>query len=87
MMEVSKMIHSNSHKTSFDIKLPHDPESRCNKFITKGYSMSLCVLNICIKVGISIGIVVILFYHFNPHKVFKDIKSLLINQNSSRLEV
>ena len=49
--------------------------------------MSLCVRNICIKAGISNGIVVILFYQFNPHKVFKDIKSLLVNQNSSRLKV
>ena len=31
------MINPNSHKTSFDIRLPHDPQSKCNKFITKGY--------------------------------------------------
>ena len=48
------MINPNSHKTSFDIRLPHDPQSKCNKFITKGYSTCLCLLNISIKVGISI---------------------------------
>lgn len=45
-MELNKMINPNSHKTSFDIRLPHDPKSKCNKFITKGYSMSVCV---CVK--------------------------------------
>ena len=29
------MINPNSQKMSFDIKLPHDPQSNCNKFITK----------------------------------------------------
>ena len=42
-MELNKMINPNSHKTSFDIRLPHDPKSKCKKFITKGYSMSVCV--------------------------------------------
>ena len=82
-MEASKMIHPNGHKTSFDIRLPYDPESKCNKFITKGYSMSLCFLNICIKVGISIGIIIILFHQFTPEKIFKDIQTLLLNQNIS----
>ena len=40
-MESEKMINPNRHKISFDIKLPHDPESRCNKFIQKGYSFSV----------------------------------------------
>ena len=44
------MINPNSHKTSFDIRLPPDPKSKSNKFITKGYSMSLCFLNITHKV-------------------------------------
>ena len=81
--EVSKMIHPNSQKTSFDIRLPHDPHSKCNKFITKGYSMSLCFLNICIKAGISIAIIVILFHQFTPKKIFQDIKRSLITQNIS----
>ena len=80
------MIHPNSHKTSFDIKLPHDPKSRCNKFITKGYSLSLCFLNICIKVGISIGIIIILLHQLNPQKVLKDITDIINNKNSSNLQ-
>ena len=80
------MIHPNSHKTSFDIRLPHDPESKCNKFITKGYSMSLCFLNICIKAGISIAIVIILFHQFTPKEVFKDIQKSLLNQNITLYE-
>ena len=51
------MINPNSQKMSFDIKLPHDPQSNCNKFITKGYSMSVCLMNISIKIGITLGIV------------------------------
>ena len=82
-MEATKVIHPNSHKTSFDIRLPYDPSSKYNTFITKGYSTCLCLLNICIKVGISIGIIIILLHQFNPQKVLKDIKSTLINQNIS----
>ena len=29
------MTDPSSHKTSFDIRLPKDPQSKCNKFITK----------------------------------------------------
>ena len=65
------MINPNSHKTSFDIRLPHDPKSKCNKFITKGYSMSVCVLNIIIKIGISIGLLMILLSQIKPHEVMK----------------
>ncbi len=86
-MEATKMMHPSSHKTSFDIKLPHDPKSTYNKFITKGYSTCLCLLNICIKVGISIGIIIILLHQVNPQKVLKDIKHVLINQNNSSEKV
>ena len=41
IMEFNKIINPKSHKTSFDIRLPPDPQSKCNKFITKGYSMSV----------------------------------------------
>ena len=72
-MELNKMINPNSHKTSFDIRLPHDPKSKCNKFITKGYSMSVCVLNIIIKIGISIGLLMILLSQIKPHEVMNEI--------------
>ena len=54
------MINPNSQKMSFGIKLPHDPQSNCNKFITKGYSMSVCLMNISIEIVITLGIVCIL---------------------------
>ena len=53
VMELNKMIDPNSHKTSFDIKLPPGPQSKCNRFITKGYLMSECILNITIKIGLT----------------------------------
>ena len=76
------MINPNSHKTSFDIRLPHDPKSKCNKFITKGYSMSVCVLNIIIKIGISIGLLMILLSQIKPHEVMNEITQNLPNKSS-----
>ncbi len=75
------MINPNSHKTSFDIRLPHDPQSKCNKFITKGYSTCLCLLNISIKVGISIAILMILLSQLNPQEVLGEISRSLSNKN------
>ena len=77
------MINPNTHKTSFDIRLPNDPKSKCNKFIIKGYSLSVCFLNIAIKIVITIGIVLILLSQLTPEKVFKDIQALLRQQNIS----
>ena len=77
------MLNPNSHKTSFDIRLPPDPKSKCNKFITKGYSMSVCLLNIVIKIGISIGILLLLLSQINPKDVINDISKSLSNRNIS----
>ena len=81
-MELNKMSNPNSHKPSFDIRLPHDPKSKCNKFITKGYSMSVCVLNIIIKIGISIGLLMILLSQIKPHEVMNEITQNLPNKSS-----
>ena len=77
------MINPNSHKTSFDIRLPHDPRSKCNKFITKKYSTCLCLLNISIKVGISIGILMILLSQLKPQEVINEISQSFSHKNSS----
>ena len=77
------MINPNSHKTSFDIRLPPDPKSKCNKFITKGYSMSLCFLNIIIKVGLSIGLLIIILSQIKPHEVMNEISQSMPIRNSS----
>ena len=82
-MELNKMINPNSNKTSFDIRLPHDPRSKCNKFITKGYSTCLCLLNISIKVGISIGILMILLSQLKPQEVINEISQSFSHKNSS----
>ena len=81
-MELNKMINPNSHKTSFDIRLPHDPKSKCNKFISKGYSMSVCFLNIIIKIGISIGLLMILLSQIKPHELMNEITQNLPNKSS-----
>lgn len=82
-MELNKMINPNSHKTSFDIRLPHDPQSKCNKFITKGYSLCVCLLNISIKVGISLGIILILLSQIKPQDTLNEITDSLSNKNFS----
>ena len=81
------MINPNSHKTSFDIRLPHDPQSKCKKFITKGYSTCLCLLNINIKVGISIAILMILVSQLNPQKVIGEISRILSNKISTSEQI
>ena len=79
------MLNPSTHKTSFDIRLPHDPQSKCNKFITKGYSMCVCLLNIIMKVVISIAIsasvVLIIFTQIEPNTGLNDIKNALFNQS------
>ena len=76
------MINPKSHKTSFDIRLPHDPKSKCNKFITKGYSMSVCLLNIIIKIGISIGLLMISLSQIKPREAMNEITQNLPNKSS-----
>ena len=73
------MINPNSQKMSFDIKLPHDPQSNYNKFITKGYSMSVYLMNISIKIGVTLGIVFFLLSQINTPKLMEQ----LFKQNSS----
>ena len=86
-MELNKMMNPNSHKTSFDIRLPHDPQSRCNKFITKGYSLCVCLLNISIKViisfTISIGIIFVILSQLEPNIIWEQVKKSIINPNNS----
>ena len=82
-MELNKMINPNSHKTSFDIKLPPDPQSKCNKFITKGYSMSVCILNITIKIGLTIGLLIILLSQIKPNEVMNEFSRAFPNKNVS----
>ena len=73
------MLNQNSQKMSFDIKLPQDPKSTCNNFITRGYSMCVCLMNIAIKIGITMGIVFILLSQINTPKMMEQ----LFKQNIS----
>ena len=68
------MINPNRHKISFDIKLPHDPESRCKKFIQKWYSFSVCLLNMGIKVGLSICMIIILLNQIESDDIIEHLK-------------
>ena len=64
---------------SFDIKLPHDPQSNCSEFITKGCSLSVYLMNISIEIGITLGILFILLSQINIPKMIKQ----LLKQNIS----
>ena len=77
------MINPNSHKTSFNIGLPHDPKSNCNKSIIKRYSLCVCLLNISIKIGLSLGIIFVLFSQIHPEKMINEITKKLPNKNIS----
>ena len=78
------MINSNTHKTSFDIRLPLGPQIKCNKIITKGCSLCICLLNISVKIGISLGIILILLSQVElPQEVINEITNTLSNKNSS----
>ena len=81
------MINHNSHRIYSDIRLPHDRQSKCDKLITKGYSTCLCLLNISIKVGISIAILMILLSQLIPQEVLGDISRSLSNKNSSSEQI
>ena len=81
------MIKSNSHKTAFDIRIPHDPQGKCNTFITKVYSLCECLLNIRIKViislALSVGIIFVILSQIEPNVLWEDIKNSIINPNIS----
>ena len=78
------MTNSNTHKTSFDIRLPQDPQNKCNKIITEGYSLCICLINISVKIGISLGIILILLSQVElPQEVINEITNTLSNKISS----
>ena len=77
------MIYPSSHKTTIDIRLPLYPKSSCNKFITKEYSMSLCILNITIKIGLTIGLLIIQLHQIKPDKIIHEFSKKLSHRNLS----
>ena len=81
------MINPNYHKTSFDTRLPHDPQSKCNKFKTKGYSTCSCLLNISIKGGILVAILMIYLSQQKPQEVLNKISRSLSNKTSTNEQI
>ena len=77
------MVDPNSKKTSFGIRLPHDPKSNCKKFITKECSSWVCLLNISIKIGLSLGRIFVLFSQIRPEQIVNEITKKLPNKNIS----
>ena len=46
-MELNEISNHNSHKTYFDIRLPHDLQSKCNKFIKKIFHLFMSIKHPC----------------------------------------
>ena len=86
-MELNKVLNPKNHKNSFHLRLLNDPQSNCNKFITKCYSLCVSLLNISMKtvvsISISVSIIFIILSNFGPGMGIKDIKNALANQNAS----
>ncbi len=55
------ILNPNNHKMSIDMKLPKDLNSRCNYIIQKRYSLSVCLLNISIKIGVTLAVIILVF--------------------------
>jgi hypothetical protein len=83
-MENGAILSPANHKISFDMKLPKDPNSTTNKIIQKGYSFSICLLNISIKIGITIAVIVLIFNQIKNEVKFEEIKNIFQEKNFTK---
>ena len=58
-------------------------KSKCNKFIQKGYSFSVCLLNIGIKVGLAICMVLILLNQIRSEGIIENLKNVFKTTNET----
>ena len=75
-MEGGAILNPSNHKISFDMKLAKDPNSRTNKVIQKGYSFSICLLNLSIKIGITVAVIILIFNQIKNEVKFEDPKNI-----------
>ena len=78
-MESGAILNPSNHKISFDMKLAKDPNSRNNKVIQKGYSFSICLLNLSIKIGITV--IILIFNQIKNEVKFDEIKDIFQKKN------
>ena len=80
-MEGGAILSPSNHKISFDIKLAKDPNSRTNKIIQKGYSFSICLLNLSIEIGITVAVIILIFNQIKNEVKFDEIKDIFRKKN------
>ena len=78
-MEGGAILNPSNHKISFDMKLAKDPNSRTNKVIQKGYSFSICLLNLSIKIGITVAVIILIFNQIKNEVNYHHHRSIIIN--------
>ena len=78
------ILNQNNHKISFDMKLPKDPNSKCNKIIQKGYSFSVCLLNISIKIGVTLAVIILIFNQIKNEVKFEKIRDIFQERNVTK---
>ena len=78
------ILNQNNHKISFDMKLPKDPNSKCNKIIQKGYSFSVCLLNISIKIGVTLAVIILIFNQIKNEVKFEKIRDIFQEINVTK---
>ena len=78
------ILNQNNHKISFDMKLPKDPNSKCNKIIQKGYSFSVCLLNISIKIGVTLAVIILIFNQIKNEVNFEKIRDIFQERNVTK---
>ena len=83
-MEGGAILNPTNHKISFDMKLLKDPNSRTNKIIQKGYSFSICLLNISIKIGITVAVIILIFNQIKNEVKFEKIKNIFQEKNFTK---
>ena len=80
-MESGAILNPSNHKISFDMKLAKDPNSKTNKIIQKGYSFSICLLNLSIKIGITVAVIILIFNQIKNEVKFDEIKDIFQKKN------
>lgn len=76
------MINPNPRKKSIYIRLARNLRIKCNKYISKGYLMSMRFLNTTIKIGLSIKLMIIILSPVKPREVMNEFPQNQPNKTS-----
>ena len=66
------------------MKSAKDPNSRTNKVIQRGYSFSICLLNLSIKIRIKVAVIILIFNQIKNKVKFDEIKDIFQKKNFTK---